>query len=107
MAVAAPIYHATNSKWEAFKMSLISGICEPVGALLVGLVFTQYLTSYVIKTALAGVAGIMTFMCFHELIPQSLKYISSNSALYSNVSGMMFISFSVWFLQEYLDFKTP
>lgn len=107
MAVAAPIFHATGSKWTAFKWSLISGMCEPAGAILVGLVFTQYLTSEIIKTSLAGVAGVMVYMCFHELVPQSLKYISSNAALYSNVAGMIFISFSVWFLQEKLGFKTP
>jgi zinc transporter ZupT len=67
--------------------------------------FTQYLTPDIIKTCLAGVAGIMVYMCFSELVPQSLKYISAKQALYSNVAGQMFIAFSVWFLQEYLDFK--
>jgi ZIP family zinc transporter len=107
MAVAAPIYHATGSRWQAFKWSLLSGLCEPAGAILIGLLMHSYLTSSVIKIALAGVAGVMTFMCFHELVPQSLKYISSNAAIVSNVAGMMFISLSVWFLQEKLGFKTP
>ncbi len=107
MAVAAPIFHATGSRWQAFKWSLISGMCEPAGAVIVGLVLTKYLTSHIVKTVLAGVAGVMTFMCFHELVPQSLKYISSNAAIVSNVCGMMFISASVWFLQEKLGFKTP
>ena len=107
MAVAAPIFHATGSRWQAFKWSLISGMCEPIGALVVGAALHNFLTSFVVKTALAGVAGVMTFMCFHELIPQSFKYISSNAALKSNVAGMIFISLSVWFLQEFLGFKTP
>jgi len=105
MAVAAPIYHATGSKWQGFKWSLLSGICEPLGALAVGVTLTSFLTANIIKTALAAVAGIMTFMCFHELLPQSYRYIDSNSALISNIAGMMFISFSVWFLQEFLQFK--
>jgi ZIP family zinc transporter len=105
MAVAAPIFHATGSRWQAFKWSLVSGMCEPVGAIVVGLLLTPYLTPHVIKTVLAGVAGVMTFMCFHELVPQSLKYISSDAAMVSNVCGMVFISLSVWILQEKLAFK--
>ncbi len=106
IAVAVPILAATGSKWQAFKWSLISGLCEPVGALVFGFFFTQYLTTEIIKTTLAGVAGIMVFLCFHDLVPQSLKYIDSHSALYSNVFGMMLVSGSVWFLQEFLGFKS-
>lgn len=107
MAVAAPIYHATGSRWQAFKWSLVSGICEPFGALVVGVTFRGLLTVDVVKTALAGVAGIMTFMCFHELLPQAYRHIDASAALRSNVAGMATMAFSVWFLQEYLQFKIP
>ena len=105
MAVAGPIYRATGSKWEAFKWSFISGVCEPVGAIAFGITMRAYLTPFVVKTVLSGVAGVMTFMCFHELIPSSLKYLNPSEAMYSNVGGMIFISISVWFLQEYMGFK--
>ena len=105
MAVAAPILHATGSRWQAFKWSLVSGLCEPVGALVVGTLFASFLTVTVVKTALAGVAGVMVFMVFHELVPQSLRHVSTNAALVSNVAGMMFISATVWALQEKLGFK--
>lgn len=54
MAVAAPIYSVTKSKWMAFKWSLLSGIFEPLGAIVVGYFFTSYLTGYIIHCSLAG-----------------------------------------------------
>ena len=34
MCIAVPIFAATGSHWEAFKMSILSGLTEPLGALL-------------------------------------------------------------------------
>ena len=79
-------------------------MCEPAGAILIGVLFTKYLTEAIIKTSLAGVAGVMVYMSI-ELIAQSVKHLSSHEAMYSNVVGMMGMSFSVWYLQEYLGFK--
>jgi len=49
-------------------------------------------------------SGMMTAICFSQLIPTSYKYLSHQSALISNLFGMITISFSVWFLQEYMGF---
>jgi ZIP family zinc transporter len=54
MAVASPIYHSTGSKWQAFKWSLISGICEPVAALIFGTLLTNYITDHMVQLLLAG-----------------------------------------------------
>lgn len=77
IAVAAPVYASTGSKWEAFKWALISGICEPFGALTVGTVLYPVLSPMVIEICLCGVSGIMVYMTVMELIPSSLKYISA------------------------------
>jgi ZIP family zinc transporter len=42
------------SKWQAFKYCLLSGICEPLGALVFGIFFSQFMNDYVVKSLLAG-----------------------------------------------------
>eukprot|EP00026_Physarum_polycephalum_P011992 Phypoly_transcript_12247.p1 GENE.Phypoly_transcript_12247~~Phypoly_transcript_12247.p1 ORF type:complete len:252 (+),score=41.46 Phypoly_transcript_12247:61-816(+) len=55
LAVAAPIYEATGSKWKALKYSVLSGVCEPLGALIFGVLFGNFLTPYIVQCLLAGV----------------------------------------------------
>ncbi|KAK5580343.1 hypothetical protein RB653_000359 [Dictyostelium firmibasis] len=102
MAVAAPIYSATGSKWKAFKYSLYSGLCEPIGALIFGLIFREYMTPYLIQSMLAAVAGIMVFMVIKELLPAAFKYVSVDESAFSNVLGMIFFFFSIHFLHSML-----
>eukprot|EP01132_Coremiostelium_polycephalum_P000651 gene651-806_t len=102
MAVAAPIYTATNSKWDAFKYCLYSGLCEPLGAIVFGLVFKEYMTPYLIQSMLAAVAGIMVFMVIKELLPGSLRYIDVTQSAISNLVGMFFIFLSIFALHDVL-----
>jgi len=102
MAVAAPIYGSTRSKWEAVKWSTLSGACEPVGAVLFGMFFTRFLTSYVVQCSLALVAGIMIFLCLKELIPVTLKYLEPREAMVSSIAGMFLIFLSVYFMNQML-----
>jgi len=104
MAVASPIFNATKSKWTAFKYTLLSGMCEPIGALVFGLFFTQSLSEDVVHAMLAGVAGIMVLMAIKELLPTSLRYISADSAVVSHIIGMAFIFFSIWLLHHVFGF---
>lgn len=43
-----------KSKWQALKYSVLSGICEPVGALVFGVFFSNLLTPYIVQCLLAG-----------------------------------------------------
>jgi len=102
MAVAAPIYGSTKSRWQAIKWSTLSGLCEPLGALIVAVFFTSYLTNHMVQSLLAAVAGIMVYMCLMELIPATLKYIDPKAAMISNTIGMFAIFLSVHYLHEML-----
>ncbi|GAM19689.1 hypothetical protein SAMD00019534_028640, partial [Acytostelium subglobosum LB1] len=102
MAVAAPIYTATGSKWQAFKYCLLSGLCEPAGAIIFGLIFKDYMSPYLVQCMLAAVAGIMIFMAIKELMPATLKYVSVNAATVSNVIGMFVIFLSIYWLHGML-----
>lgn len=102
MAVAAPIYSACGNGWTAFKYAFISGICEPLGALAVFLFLSNYLTQWFIEVLTAGVAGIMVMMSFKELIPTTLNYISADKATTSFMIGMVIISATILFLDQFI-----
>jgi ZIP family zinc transporter len=78
MAVAAPLYAATKSKFTAIKWCLISGLCEPAGALAFGLFFHHIIDRYAVSCMLAAVSGVMVYVCVKELIPNSITYAGMN-----------------------------
>ena len=73
LSVAVPIYVSTNNKRKAFKISFLSGLAEPLGAVIATIVlFTFGLTTNEwIQMALAFVAGIMLFISLDELLPSA------------------------------------
>lgn len=64
-----PIYQATGSRSKAFRYSFLSGLAEPLGALLGWLVLRPIMNDTVFGVLFAGVAGIMVFISFDELLP--------------------------------------
>lgn len=103
MTVAAPIYHSTGSKWETMKWTTISGLCEPLGAALFGLVLAPVLAPQVISGMLAGVAGIMVQVVLVELLPTALKCAKKESVATSAVVGMVVIFVTLWISHDVLQ----
>lgn len=69
LAVSVPIYHATNSREKAFAYSFLSGMAEPVGALLGFLFLAPFWSDTLNAYLLAFVSGIMVYISFDELLP--------------------------------------
>lgn len=63
-----PIYHATGSRTKAFGYSFLSGLAEPLGALVGWLVLRPFMSDALFGVIFAGVAGIMVFISFDELL---------------------------------------
>lgn len=74
ISISVPIYYATGSKMKAFFYTLISGLSEPLGALLAYLFLSPYVTDFMMGLLLCFIAGIMTHISFYELLPTSLAY---------------------------------
>ena len=84
MAVALPVYFATGSRWKGFLWASLSGLAEPLAALLCSLAIdwarvlgggddADPATAWVtVDDTLAFVAGIMAFLSLAELLPQAL-----------------------------------
>ena len=74
IAVSVPIFHATGSRKKAFMYSFLSGMAEPIGA-LIGFLFLAPIWSPTLNAAiLAFVSGIMIYIAFDELLPGTEKY---------------------------------
>lgn len=74
ISIAVPIYYATGSKKEAVKKTFISGLAEPLGAILAFLFLRNFITDTMIGLILIFVAGLMITLSIHELLPKALNY---------------------------------
>ena len=67
MAISLPVYKGGASKFAAFRLALISGLAEPLGALLAS--FFLKGSSSLVPFGLAFASGVMVFVTLDELIP--------------------------------------
>lgn len=95
IAVSVPVYYATGSKRKAFKLSFLSGLSEPLGALVAYLVLLPYLTDLVFGIIFAAVAGIMVFISLDELLPAAKKYDEAHKSIYGLIVGMAVMAVSL------------
>ncbi len=89
LAVSMPIYHATGSRSKAFIYSFLSGLAEPIGALVGYIFLMQYITDFTFGILFAMVAGIMVFISFDELLPTAEQYGEHHLVLYGVILGMI------------------
>jgi zinc transporter, ZIP family len=95
IAVSVPIYYATGSRRKAFKFSFLSGLAEPVGALIGWLILMPYLNETVFGVVFASVAGIMVFISLDELLPAAREYGEHHLSIYGMIAGMAVMGVSL------------
>lgn len=95
IAVSVPLYFATGSRAKAFRYSFLSGLAEPVGAVVGYLVLMPFFSPTVFGVLFAGVAGIMVFISLDELLPAAREYGEAHSAIYGLVAGMALMAVSL------------
>ena len=95
IAVSVPIYHATGSKGKAFRYSFLSGLAEPVGALIGWLLLMPIMSDLVFGILFAGVAGIMVFISLDELLPSAREYGEHHLSIYGLICGMAVMAISL------------
>lgn len=99
IAIAMPVFYLTRSRRKAFYYSLLSGLTEPLGA-LVGLVFLlPFLSARVIASVLALTAGMMVYISFDELLPLCFGHEKKTRAIIGLVFGMMVMAGSLQLLR--------
>ncbi len=95
IAVAVPIYHATGNRKKAFYLSFLSGLAEPVGALLAYLILMPFMSPIVMGCVFATVAGIMVFISLDELLPAAREYGEHHISIYGLIAGMAIMALSL------------
>jgi ZIP family zinc transporter len=95
IAVSIPIYYSTGSRRKAFAYSFLSGLSEPLGALIGFLLLRPIFNDTVFGVAFAGVAGIMVFISLDELLPAAREYGKNHLAIYGLISGMAVMAASL------------
>lgn len=95
IAVSVPIYQATGSKIKAFRYSFLSGLAEPLCALIGWLILKPIMSDTVFGILFAGVAGIMVFISFDELLPAAREYGEHHLSIYGLISGMVVMAISL------------
>lgn len=95
IAVSVPVFYATGDRRKAFKLSFLSGLAEPVGALIGYLILMPFMSEVVFGVLFASVAGIMVFISLDELLPAAREYGEPHMAIYGLVSGMAVMAISL------------
>ncbi len=97
IAVSMPIYAYTGSKKKAFKWSFISGMSEPVGALIVWVVLFPFITPALLNALLGVVGGVMVYISLDELLPASRSLGKEQHSILGFITGMMIMALSLAF----------
>lgn len=95
VAVSAPIYFATKSKRKAFWFSLLSGLSEPIGALIGFFLLSQWFNDVTFGVVFAAVAGIMVYISLDELLPTAEEYGEHHIAIGGVIAGMVVMALSL------------
>jgi len=95
IAVSVPIFYATGNRKKAFFYSFLSGLSEPVGALIGYLILMRFLNDTVFGILFASVAGIMVFISLDELLPSAEEYGEHHLTIYGLVAGMIVMALSL------------
>ncbi|KAE8720840.1 Zinc transporter ZTP29 [Hibiscus syriacus] len=99
VAVALPVYFATQSKWQAFKLATLSGFAEPLGVVIVAYLFPSSSSPEILEGLLGSVGGMMAFLILHKMLPLAFDYAGQKQAVKAVFFGMAFMSASLYFLE--------
>lgn len=102
ISVSVPIFYATGNRRKAFWYSVLSGLAEPVGAIIAYLVLRLFLggegggvPSQVMGILFGGVSGVMVYISLDELLPASRAYGKGHDSLIGLVAGMAVMALSL------------
>lgn len=95
IAVSVPIYYSTGSRKKAFWYSLLSGLAEPIGALIGFFLLRAIFNDTMFGLIFASVAGIMVYISLDELLPTAEEYGKHHIAIGGVIAGMIVMAISL------------
>ena len=98
IAISVPIFYATNNRIKAFWYSFLSGLSEPIGAIIGYLLLKPFLSQTVLGMILSATAGVMVYIALEELLPTAKRYSQNRLSIFSVFIGMFVMAVSLWIL---------
>jgi ZIP family zinc transporter len=95
IAVSVPIYYATKSKLKAFRLSFLSGLAEPAGAVIGYLILAPFLSDFLLGIIFSMVAGVMVFLAIDTLLPTAKNSARGHLTVYGFMIGMSVMALSL------------
>lgn len=95
IAVSVPVYFATKDRAKAFWISFLSGLAEPVGAILGYFILRNIFNDATFGIIFASVAGIMVYISLDELLPTAEEYGEHHIAIGGLIGGMAVMAISL------------
>lgn len=95
ICISVPMYYSGHSKKKSIGMSFISGISEPIGAVLSAFILGPFLNDTFLGILFAIIAGIMVYISFNELLPASSNHGNSNYSLLGVLLGIFIMSIAI------------
>jgi ZIP family zinc transporter len=95
ISVSIPLFYATGNRNKAFVYSFLSGLSEPVGAIIGFLILMPFLSEVFISSLLASVAGIMVYISVDEILPTAHRSGHGHSVILGIVLGMLIMALSL------------
>ena len=89
IATALPMYHATGSRAKACGFSSLTGLAEPLGALIAYTLLYRFMSGAALGILTAAGAGIMVFIALDGLLPAARVYGKYHHAILGVLLGML------------------
>lgn len=89
IATALPLCECGVNRWDALRVSFLSGLAEPVGALLAALFLSSF--QDLIPASLAFAGGVMVFITLDELVPTAREFGHQHFTALGIILGTLFV----------------
>ena len=91
ISISIPIYYSTNSKLKAFMYTLISGLSEPIGAIISSLFLARFINDTILGIIYSIIAGMMVNISINELYKESINYNKKKTFIYFVIGSIIMI----------------
>ncbi len=98
ISVSVPLFYATHDLKKAFRYSFLVGLAEPVGTVIGFAILLPFLSTTLLISLLAFVAGIMVYISIDELLPMAHRYGHSHIVILGVIIGMFLMALSLFVL---------
>jgi ZIP family zinc transporter len=89
IATALPLCKSGVCRWDSFRVAFLSGLTEPLGALMAALFLGSF--QGFIPATLAFAGGVMVFITLDELVPAAREHGHHHTTAIGIIAGAIFV----------------